>query len=125
MRAKTWTKAGTKAATLALALTTGLALSGCGTTQSDRALSGGLLGAGSGALIGSLYGAAGKGAIIGGLGGALIGAATNPNTINLGKPLWRNSSRSASYRHHNSRVASNDCTTHETQSARVTTCPKK
>jgi osmotically inducible lipoprotein OsmB len=47
----------------------------CGTTQGDRAASGGLIGAGAGAAIGSLSGNAGMGAVIGGLGGAVIGAA--------------------------------------------------
>ncbi|MBI3677690.1 MAG: hypothetical protein HY243_13860 [Proteobacteria bacterium] len=123
MRTKTWAKS----AALPLALATGLALSGCGTDRGDRTVSGGLIGAGTGAVIGSLYGHAGTGAIIGGLGGALIGAATNPNMINLGDPPWRHSSRTAYYRHrHNSRVAENSgCTTHETNSERITACPKK
>src|SRR5580765_5921202 len=52
----------------------GLALSACGTTPGDRAVSGGLIGAGAGAAIGSVTGSAGKGAVIGGLGGAANGA---------------------------------------------------
>jgi hypothetical protein len=67
-----------------------LALSACGTTPGDRAVSGGLLGAGAGAAIGSLSGDAGTGAVIGGLGGAAIGAATDPCALNLGDPFWRN-----------------------------------
>ena len=70
-------------------LTLSLALVGCGTTQGDRALSGGLLGAGTGAAIGSLTGNAGAGAVIGGAGGALVGALTSPSAINLGPPPWR------------------------------------
>ena len=81
------------------ALAAVLALSACGTTQSDRAVSGGLLGAGAGGLIGSLSGNAGTGAIIGGLGGAAVGAVTDPCTLNLGDPWWRdNGGRDAYYR---------------------------
>lgn len=65
-----------------------LGLASCGTTPGDRALSGGLLGAGAGAAIGSLAGSPGTGAIIGGLGGAAIGAATDPCDLNLGDPWW-------------------------------------
>jgi hypothetical protein len=61
----------------------------CGTTQGDRAASGGLIGAGAGAAIGSLSGNAGAGAVIGGLGGALVGTVTDPCTLNLGDPVWR------------------------------------
>ena len=39
---------------LAALLSLSLLVSACGTTQSDRALSGGLLGAGTGAVIGSV-----------------------------------------------------------------------
>ena len=70
-------------------LTAALALAACGTTPGDRAVSGGLLGAGAGAAIGSLSGNAGAGAVIGGLGGAAVGAATDPCTLNLGDPWWR------------------------------------
>src|SRR6267154_6069451 len=70
-------------------LATALALSACGTTPGDRAVSGGLLGAGTGAVIGSVTGSAGRGALIGGLGGAAIGALTSPSQVNLGSPPWR------------------------------------
>ena len=55
-----------------------LALAGCGHTPGDRIVSGGLLGAGGGAAIGSLYGDAGRGAVIGGVGGAALGALSTP-----------------------------------------------
>ena len=71
------------------AVTAALALAACGTTPGDRAASGGLLGAGAGAAVGSLSGNAGAGAIIGGLGGAAVGALTDPCTLNLGDPFWR------------------------------------
>jgi hypothetical protein len=72
-----------------------LSVSACGTTTGDRALSGGLLGAGAGAAIGSVTGSVGRGAIIGGVGGAAIGALTSPNSVNLGTPPWRTASRTA------------------------------
>jgi osmotically inducible lipoprotein OsmB len=101
-----------------------LELSGCGTTQGDRVLSGGLLGAGTGALIGSVTGSVGKGAVIGGLGGAALGALTSPDAINLGDPPWRHTS---GYRHHYyaSRAATREtCTARETSTQRITICPK-
>jgi len=65
------------------------ALAACGTTQSDRAISGGLIGAGGGAVIGGLAGNAGAGALIGGAAGAATGALTDPCSLNLGDPFWR------------------------------------
>lgn len=61
-----------------LALSAGLALAACGDTPGQRAVSGGLLGAGTGAAIGSFSGNAGTGALIGGAVGAVGGAATTP-----------------------------------------------
>jgi|SRR5579864_2704007 len=74
-----------------------LALSACGTTTEDRAVSGGLLGAGAGAVVGSLTGNAGAGAVIGGLGGAAVGALTDPCTLDLGDPWWRDHGGDAEY----------------------------
>ncbi len=74
-----------------------LLLAGCGTTPSDRMLSGGLLGAGAGAAIGSVTGGAGTGAIIGGVTGAALGGLTHPSDVNLGEPIWRHHSYSSSY----------------------------
>ena len=111
---------------LTVLLSLSLLLSACGTTQSDRALSGGLLGAGTGAVIGSVTGSAVNGAIFGGLGGAALGALSSPRVLTLGTPLWRHSS--AYHRHrYASRVASNGgrCATRETGSERITTCPKR
>jgi hypothetical protein len=65
------------------------ALSACGTNQGDRTVSGGLLGAGAGAAIGSLTGSAAAGAVIGGVGGAAVGALTDPCDLDLGDPFWR------------------------------------
>lgn len=52
---------------------TALGLSACGTTTGERAGSAGLMGAASGALIGSISGRAGAGALIGLGAGALGG----------------------------------------------------
>ena len=65
-------------------------LAACGDTKSDRALSGGAIGAGVGAVGSSLVGgSAVGGALIGGAVGAGTGALTNKNDVNLGKPIWR------------------------------------
>jgi len=64
-------------------------LSACGSTTGDRAISGGGIGAGVGALGGFLVGAPLEGALIGGAVGAGTGALTNKNQINLGHPIWR------------------------------------
>jgi hypothetical protein len=54
-------------------------LAACGDTPGQRALSGGAIGAGSGAVIGAATGGNPLiGAVIGGAGGAVIGAATTP-----------------------------------------------
>jgi len=76
----------TLAACLALTL---LALGACGTSTSDRALSGGGIGAGVGALGGLVVGSPIEGALIGGAVGAGAGALTDEDQINLGKPIWR------------------------------------
>jgi osmotically inducible lipoprotein OsmB len=80
--------------TMLLAAAAMFAPSACGTTPGDRAVSGGLLGAGAGAAIGSLAGNAGTGAAIGGLAGAAAGAVSDPCQVNLGDPIWRNQNAS-------------------------------
>jgi hypothetical protein len=56
------------------------ALAGCGDTPGTRALSGGAIGAGSGAAIGAVTGAGpANGALIGGGIGAIGGAVTAPH----------------------------------------------
>jgi osmotically inducible lipoprotein OsmB len=65
-------------------------LAGCGDDPGDRAVSGGLIGAGGGAAIAAMTGGAPlAGAAIGGAVGAVGGAVTSGNTINLGRPIWR------------------------------------
>lgn len=59
-------------------------LSACGTSKSDRALSGGAIGAGIGAVGSSLTGGSPwTGAVVGGAAGAATGAFTDPDDINL------------------------------------------
>jgi len=73
-----------------LLITLGLSLAGCGHRPGDRALSGGLLGAGGGAALAAVTGGnLGSGALIGGALGAVGGAVTNPHAVNLGRPIWR------------------------------------
>jgi hypothetical protein len=67
-----------------------LGVSGCGYNRGDRALSGGLIGAGGGAAVGALTGGSPlAGAAIGGAAGALGGALTSGRDVNLGRPAWR------------------------------------
>jgi osmotically inducible lipoprotein OsmB len=68
---------------------TAMLLAACGQTTGDRALSGGALGAGAGAVAGSLAGAPLEGALVGGALGAGAGAVTSPNQVDLGRPAWR------------------------------------
>jgi osmotically inducible lipoprotein OsmB len=65
-------------------------LTACGETTGDRALSGGGIGAGTGAVLGAATGGNPlTGALIGGGVGAVAGAVTSPDTVNLGEPIWR------------------------------------
>ena len=59
-----------------------LATAACGDTPGQRALTGGAIGAGGGALVGAAAGNPLAGAVVGGLGGAAIGAATTPRQYN-------------------------------------------
>lgn len=63
-----------------------IALSACGYSPGHRAVTGGAIGAGTGAIVGAATGgSAATGALIGGGIGAIGGAVTNPNTVNLGR----------------------------------------
>jgi osmotically inducible lipoprotein OsmB len=65
-------------------------LAACGTTTSDRTLSGAAIGAGVGALGSAATGGdAGTGALVGGALGAAAGATTKEKDLDLGKPIWR------------------------------------
>lgn len=66
-----------------------VSLAACGSSKEDRAASGGLLGAGAGAVLGSSVGHPVTGAAIGAGVGATAGALTDKAKINLGKPIWK------------------------------------
>jgi hypothetical protein len=67
-----------------------LALAACGTSTSDRAISGGAIGAGTGAVAGAVLGGSPvAGAVIGGADGAAAGAITDRDDVDLGRPIWR------------------------------------
>lgn len=60
-------------------------LAACGTSRTERAISGGAIGAGSGAAAGAILGGdVGTGAVLGGIAGAATGAATEADDIYLG-----------------------------------------
>jgi hypothetical protein len=62
----------------------------CGSSTSDRALSGGGIGAAGGAAVSAVTGGNPvTGAILGGAAGAAVGGLTNKNQLDLGKPIWR------------------------------------
>lgn len=90
-----WTAATTREAmmlrTLSIVLAAALLVSACGTVQSDRAASGGGIGAAGGAIVGALTGGLSvlAGALIGATAGALTGAVTSEDEINLGEPIWK------------------------------------
>ncbi len=61
------------------------ALSACGQTTGERALSGGAIGAGVGAVGSTIVGGSTVGgAVLGGVAGGVVGAVTDPETIDLG-----------------------------------------
>ena len=66
-----------------------LLLAACGTNTTDRALSGGGMGAGAGLVGGYLLGHPVEGALLGGAAGAAGGALTKPSDVDLGRPVWR------------------------------------
>jgi hypothetical protein len=67
----------------------GFLLTACGSTPGDRAITGGAMGAGVGALAGLAVGFPITGALFGGALGATAGALSDPSQIYLGKPVWR------------------------------------
>lgn len=70
-----------------------LLLAGCGTNTGDRLASGALIGGAGGAALGAIGGNPALGAVAGAVAGGAIGAATDPCTLNLGDPVWRNDRR--------------------------------
>jgi hypothetical protein len=67
-----------------------LALAACGSSKTDRGLSGGAIGAGIGGAAGAVTGGSILGgAALGGAAGAAAGVLTDEDDIDLGKPVWR------------------------------------
>lgn len=67
-----------------------LALAGCGTTTSERAISGAGIGAGAGAATSAVTGGNPlTGALLGGAAGGAAGALTKEEQLNLGTPVWK------------------------------------
>jgi len=77
-----------KVATVFMFIIAAVALTGCGTTTGERTGSGALLGAGTGAAIGSFSGNAGKGALIGAGAGALGGYLYDQDKKQQGQPYY-------------------------------------
>jgi len=76
--------------TTTMLLAMALSLAACGYNPGDRAVSGGLIGAGAGAAIAAATGGAPLvGALVGGGVGAIGDAVTSPRVLNLGNPVWR------------------------------------
>lgn len=72
-----------------------LALAGCGSSDKDRAVSGGGIGAGLGTAAGLLIGGPLGGFVLGGAVGTATGLVTDQSTIDLGEPLWTRNQREA------------------------------
>ncbi len=67
----------------------GLMLAGCGSSTTDRALSGGGIGAAAGAGTAAVTGGNPvTGGLLGGAAGAAIGGLTDKDDLNLGDPIW-------------------------------------
>lgn len=65
-------------------------LAACGETVGDRAMSGGAIGAGAGAVGSAVMGGNPvTGAVVGGAVGAATGGLTKKKDVDLGKPVWR------------------------------------
>lgn len=66
-----------------------LFVAACGSSKSDRALSGAAIGAGAGAVGGAATGGSTVGgAVLGGAAGAAAGALTDEDDVDLGDPAW-------------------------------------
>lgn len=68
----------------------GLMLAGCGSSTTDRALSGGGIGAAAGAGTAAVTGGNPiTGGLLGGAAGAAVGGLTDEDDLDLGDPLWK------------------------------------
>lgn len=88
-----------KRLTMGILLAGCMGLAACGTSTTDRAISGGAIGAAGGAAVGAITGGSvGTGALIGGAAGAAAGALIDPCTLNLGDPFWKERGSDEYYR---------------------------
>ncbi len=72
-------------------------ISACGTTPEERGISGAGIGAGAGAIVGAVTGlSVVEGAVLGAVAGGLTGALTKEESVNLGEPVWKQSSNQSS-----------------------------
>ena len=77
-------------ASLALVAALALATAACGSSKTDRALSGAGIGAAGGAAAGAVTGTSVLGgAVIGGAIGAAAGGLTEEDDFDLGDPIWK------------------------------------
>lgn len=75
---------------LGVSLVLAFAIASCGQSKTDRALSGGAIGAAAGAAGAAILDeSAAVGAAIGGAVGAAAGAATDKDDVDLGDPIWK------------------------------------
>jgi osmotically inducible lipoprotein OsmB len=70
--------------TAALLVLASLSLAACGVSPGCRALTGGAIGAGGGAILGAIGGSPGLGALAGGAAGAAAGGLTSPGAVSAG-----------------------------------------
>jgi osmotically inducible lipoprotein OsmB len=67
-----------------------VSIGGCGTTATERGVTGGAIGAGVGAAGAAITGgSAAGGAALGGAAGAATGILTDEEDFNLGDPVWK------------------------------------
>lgn len=63
---------------------------GCGSTATERGVTGGAIGAGAGAAGAAVTGgSAAGGALLGGAAGAATGILTDEDDVDLGDPIWK------------------------------------
>jgi len=94
--------------TTSIVLALSLFLAACGTSQGDRAISGGGIGAAAGAVVGAVTGLSVlQGALIGTGLGAAFGAFTDSDAVNLGEPIWKQYSTSPNSQASNGAKTSN------------------
>lgn len=73
-----------------------LTVSACGSSTSDRTISGAGIGAAAGTIVGAVTGLSLlQGALIGAAAGGLTGALTSDDVVNLGDPIWATEKQAA------------------------------